>query len=56
MKSGVCSSKNGWVIALGTKEDTYLVYSSISSVDYTVQTYFAKSSQVWTKMSEISSI
>ena len=22
-KSGVCSSKNGWVIALGTKEDTY---------------------------------
>ena len=24
-KSGVCSSKNGWVIALGTKEDTYIL-------------------------------
>ena len=24
-KSGVCSSKNGWVIALGTKEDTYVL-------------------------------
>ena len=24
-KSGVCSSKNDWVIALGTKEDTYVL-------------------------------
>ena len=33
-KSGVYSSKNGWVIALGTKEDTsYIVVVSISSVD-----------------------
>ena len=39
-KSGVSSSKNGWVIALGTKENT-IVYI-ISSVDNTVQTFFRK--------------
>ena len=40
-KSGVSSLKNGWVIALGTKEDTsyiYILYISISWVDNTVQT------------------
>ena len=29
-KSVVCSSKNGWVIAVGTKEDTYIVVVYIS--------------------------
>ena len=44
-KSGGCSSKNGWVFALGTKENTYILLysssssSSISSVDNTVQTF-----------------
>ena len=43
-KSGVCSSKNGWVIALGTKENIsgsrrrWRRRSTLSSVDYTVQT------------------
>ena len=44
-KSGVCSSKN--VIALGTKEDTSIVYSHhhhhLSSNDYTVQTFLVQS-------------
>ena len=36
-KSRVCSSKNGRVIALGTKEDTIII-----SMDYTVQTFLFK--------------
>jgi len=35
------AQKNGWVIALGTTEDT-VVYTTISSVDYTVQTSLFK--------------
>ena len=41
-KSGVCSSKNERVMALGTKEDghsTTYIYSSLYSSDYTVQTF-----------------
>ena len=52
-KSGVCSSKNERVIALGTKKDghsttTTTSSSSLYSSDYTVQTLFVRSSQVWT--------
>ena len=54
-KSGVCSSKNGRVIALGTKEDIWgsrsrgRRRSTFSSVDYTVQTSFlVRFLEVWT--------
>ena len=42
-KSGVCSSKNERVMALGTKEDGHsLSIYSLYSSDYTVQTYFCE--------------
>ena len=47
-KSGVCSSKNGWVIAVGTKEDGLSpIYISIFKRLYSPN-LFVRSSQVWT--------
>ena len=43
-KSGVCSSKNGRVIALGTKEDTIICLSVIISIDYIFQTFYPRPS------------
>ena len=39
-KSGDCSSKNGRVIALGTKEDTYYIYTSTKSGVQTLSSFF----------------
>ena len=42
-KSGVCSSKNGWVIALGKKEDTYYI------VVYSILYYIKSHEGIWKK-------